>query len=77
MAQSNSAAKPFPKFYPRTTYFLKKQDSETKKEESCRDHNEVTKIIATMKDLVQDLEASLENQEKEVAKIRGLLDDLL
>lgn len=77
MAQNDSAAKPFTKFFPRTTYRPKKQESETKKEESYADHDEVIKFIATMKDRVQAFEASLEKQEKETAKIQGLVNDLL
>lgn len=69
MAQNHSTAKPFIKFFPRTTYRPKKQ-------ESYIDHDEVIIFIATMKDRVKALESSLEKQEKHTAKLQELVDDL-
>lgn len=76
MAQSHSTAKPFIKFFPRTTYRPKKQDPETKKEESDIGHDEMIMFIAAMKDRVKALESSLEKQEKHTAKLQELVDDL-
>lgn len=75
MAQNQSTAKPLVKFMPRTTYRPKRQDTDTKKE-AYIDHDEVIKFVASMKDRVQVLESSLENQEKQTAKLQELLDEL-